>query len=384
MNKKTNRPTRFATGPIATFVLISTMVMCGDEAVPPPEPSEEADDLQLLYDELRGHSESFAVEQGDWSEDYGDAPFYGLAYFIRAGIQLENDSYRQIADSARDHNLSLIEHAVDDLNWYTDNMEEVFMAGLGLIEYIAATGETDYLEELDAYLDSTDQLVLTLGNYLDIEFGQFAATTYGPTAITGGLALMLLQYATYLDTDRRQARIDRAIEIVEAIDANALDGDRYLFRPDEDKLYLYPNAIMIAVLVRLFEVTQEQAYLERAEGVVEAIRSLHSDEIGYYHSPYSAEYMGAQTADYATLSSQNYLALALILLYENSQNTAYLDIVDELFDFIRVRLYDELQGHILHHWMDGAIAQPGDVEYFCSGCNLQFLYVVWYLIEMVE
>jgi len=29
--------------------------------------------------------------------------------------------------------------------------------------------------------------------------------------------------------------------------------------------------------------------------------------------------------------------------------------------------------------MDGRIALPEDREYFCSGCNLQFLYVLWYL-----
>jgi len=50
-----------------------------------------------------------------------------------------------------------------------------------------------------------------------------------------------------------------------------------------------------------------------------------------------------------------------------------------VLDFSRERLYDADQGHMLHHWMDGRIAQPDDLSYWCSGCNMQFVYVVWYL-----
>mgnify|MGYP006897292372 CR=1 FL=1 len=33
------------------------------------------------------------------------------------------------------------------------------------------------------------------------------------------------------------------------------------------------------------------------------------------------------------------------------------------------------EGKILHHWMNGRAAIPEDPEYFCSGCNLQTLYI---------
>ncbi|MCA9564244.1 MAG: hypothetical protein KC561_12185, partial [Myxococcales bacterium] len=104
---------------------------------------------------------------------------------------------------------------------------------------------------------------------------------------------------------------------------------------------------------------------------------------GNFRSPYSAEYMGAQTDDYSTLSSQNYLALALTLLYQQSGREEYLDAVRGILDFTREWLYDSEQHRILHHWMDGAIAQPDHPEYFCSGCNLQTLYVIWYLYREV-
>jgi hypothetical protein len=91
--------------------------------------------------------------------------------------------------------------------------------------------------------------------------------------------------------------------------------------------------------------------------------------------------MGATTQDYSTLSSQNYLAMGLVILHENTADETYLAEALDILHFIRLRLYSEDEHAILHHWMDGRVAQPADPEYFCSGCNLQFLYVVWYLLE---
>jgi len=41
-------------------------------------------------------------------------------------------------------------------------------------------------------------------------------------------------------------------------------------------------------------------------------------------------------------------------------------------------LPDAAHPGVLHHWMDGRLALPSDPEFFCSGCNLQLLYVMWY------
>jgi hypothetical protein len=106
-------------------------------------------------------------------------------------------------------------------------------------------------------------------------------------------------------------------------------------------------------------------------------------ELGFYRSPYSADEMGAETDEYSTLSSQNYLALGLLLLYQRTATELYLTRAREVLDFVRLHLHDPTQDRLLHHWIDGHIAEPGDPSYFCSGCNLQFLYVVWYLREEV-
>jgi hypothetical protein len=118
--------------------------------------------------------------------------------------------------------------------------------------------------------------------------------------------------------------------------------------------------------------------------------------------------MGAQTDDYTTLSSQNYTMLALVLLYQITGEKKYLDEIDPIVEFLRDVLSGEacssdltfyecdpacegeltcLKGScfedachcgVLHHWIDGRLALPTDHEYFCSGCNHQLLYILWY------
>lgn len=340
------------------------------------------DELALFYELMQDNALGFGFEDGDWTEDMGDAPFYGLGFYARASGTYERDDYRSIADQARGYNLTVIRTAAGDFSYFVDNLEEVIMSALGLIEYAHETGDTSFIEDLDTIVDNANDALALYGDYLEgTGLDSWAIETYGPTAITGAVALLDLQYATYMTTDRRQDRIDRAAEIVAAIDANAWDGTRYLFRPSVTRLYLYPNMMMILVLVRTHELTGFAEPLARAETIFESIQPLKNATRGGYNSPYSAELMGATTQDYSTLSSQNYLAMGLVILHENTADETYLAEALDILDFIRLRLYSGDEHAILHHWMDGRVAQPADPEYFCSGCNLQFLYVVWYLLE---
>jgi uncharacterized protein YyaL (SSP411 family) len=289
-----------------------------------------------------------------------------------------------IAQEVRDQNVVILEDAIADFSYFVDHLEEVIMAAQGLMEYSAVTGDEEFLPQIESILDSANDLLALYGDYLDVgEIESWALELYGPTTITGGLALLNLQYAINLSTSRRAERIDRAVEIVASIDENVFDGSRYLFRPAETEMFLYPNIMMIIVLTRLHELTGTGAYIDQAELVFDAIQTLkYSDRPGY-HSPYSAEIMGATTDDYSTLSTHNYTTLAMLQLYRHTDDETYLAEAFEVLDFIRLYLYKEDEGRLLHHWMDGQIAQPEDFEYWCSGCNLQFLYVVWYLRTQV-
>ena len=365
-------------------IALCLLVACGgdDTDAPPPEPlGEPPPEVLSFFDQLLADAEAFGETDGDWTEDYGDAPFYGLGIYARLAAERGDATFTARSDRAAARALGVVEQANGDRDFYLANMEEAIMSALGLIEHADATGDTANLAAIDAFVDETNTLVGLFSDYLPTgaEVGSFALETYGPTSITGAAALVSLQYATYLDTPQRDARIDRAARIVRAIDRNAWDGERYLFAPGNDRLYLYPNVMMILVQLRLYELTGDTAHLERAVATGHAIAPLEHEERGGYRSPYSAEYMGATTDDYSTLSSQNYLILALLLLHRHTRDIHWFDEAISVVTFVRTRLYDAEQHRLLHHWMDGQIAQPEDREYFCSGCNLQLLYVLWYM-----
>ncbi len=336
-----------------------------------------------FYETLQRDALSFAFQEGEWLEDYGDAAAFGPTFYLHAGTGMNREDYLSIARAASAYNLSAVEEADGNIFWYLENLEEVFMCMMGLVEYAGVSGDMGAVSAVDRLIRTTDGAVRLLGDYVNVSVGEFAADLYGPTAITGGIVLIYLQYATYLDTPLRQERIDRAAAVVERIDEEAWAGDHYRFQPGGYKLFLYPNSIMITVLCRLYELTGEATYLERAEVVYRGIQPLRFTDGGFYRSPYSQEYQGAKTYEYSTLSSQNYLTIGLILLHQNTGDEQYLDDALVVLDQIRIRLYDPAQGKLLHHWIDGRIAGPEDPDYFCSGCNLQTLYILRYLKDEV-
>ena len=259
------------------------------------------------------------------------------------------------------------------------NLEEVFMSAQGLIEYTTVFQDGNNELAIESLLDNVDPLLVATGDYMDISLGNFAADLYGPTSITAGMGVAYAQYAMYNQNVFGQKMRARAEEIAETIHEQAFHEDHYRFHPDVERQYLYPNATMLILLTRLFEITGEAVYLERAETVFRGIQSLKITELGLYRSPYSEAAEGAQTDEYSTLSSQNYLMLGLLSLYQHTSDPLYLEDIFLVLENIRTRLYDEAEHKIVHHWIDGRAATPEDPSYFCSGCNLQTLFILWYL-----
>lgn len=345
-------------------------------------------ELSDFYVTMQRSALRFSQKDGAWDQHYGDAPYYGTAFYAKtpslrdAAGSLHQPEHQALARAAAAHNAKTLARAQADRAFFLEHLEEVMMSVLGLIEYSAATGDRSGLSQIDQTLDVINGFAIALGYYIDIDAGMFAIQTYGPTAISAGVALLNLQHATYIGGEGAPDRIELARSIIAKIDEKAWDGARYRVSPRDGLLELYPNTMMMLVLCRLYERTGERAHLLRAEQVYEAIQPLRSPR-GGYHSPYSAAAMGAKTDDYTTLSSQNYLTLALTLLFQNTAQARYFDEALYVLDFVRTRLFDPASGHLLHHFIDGRIALPSDPEYFCTGCNLQFLYAVHLLMQAV-
>ena len=351
-----------------------------------------SDDPQPVDNTLKGaidrHLWNNYYHDGEWDLDFEDSVFYGPAYYIREGLKQNRQEYIDRAKEAVATDAGYVDKAISDTFIYLpDHFEEVLFALLALIEYTHATGDLKYLEQIDKCLGFINTIVQSVYNdYLEVDdVDNYYGDTYGPTVNTSVVLLLNLQYAVLLDTDKKGEMIARAEDLFQAIDEKAWNGEFYLFKPEEpDKLFLYPNIVQILCHARMYQATNDSAHLERAESVFQAIQPLKMDYRPGYRSPYSAEYMGATTDDYTTFSSQNYTIFALALLAQITNKQTYHEEVQALVGFINDYLFVPEDGKVYHHWMDGHLAVPDDPEYYCSGCSLQLLYLLWWVDAHLE
>jgi hypothetical protein len=154
-----------------------------------------------------------------------------------------------------------------------------------------------------------------------------AMITYGPTSVNGLLALVNLQHALLLRDENRARFWEVGRQVASALQARAWTGTEYRFSDTRPGLFLYPNVTMILLHGRLYQLTGDPAFRDQALATYRAIQPLRVTSAtgwvgpGRYRSPYSAEHMGARTDDYTTLSSQNYMILALYVLYQITKAT---------------------------------------------------------------
>src|SRR5437879_4120121 len=69
---------------LSSLCAIGLVAACGSrsDAREPREPIPSFASANL-YETLRHDADSFTIAEGDWLEDLGDAPFYGLAFYAR-------------------------------------------------------------------------------------------------------------------------------------------------------------------------------------------------------------------------------------------------------------------------------------------------------------
>lgn len=385
---------------MAAVLLLSLASTCGSDAGSVGLP------FQDFYEKIQANMLSFSnteMEDGNWHLDFGDSAYYGPAFFVGAGLRYDRDDYLDIGLAAVEYDKLVVDKALDDLGYFMNDLEEVLMAAFGLVETMALTGNMDGIEKLDQLIDLANTTAESLGTYIEIDIPSYALETYGNTTVSSSIALLNLRYAELLTTPRVADRQAFGLKVIDVADDKVWSGTEYRFKPGVDKLYLYPNVTMILSNATAYILTGEERYRERCIAIHQGIQPLKDPVKKSYNSPYSAEFMGAQTEEYSTLSSHDFTMMGLALLYDITGDARYRDEIVDIVGFIEGYLFKEGNilagmdtdidgtkrdfqyegGGILHHWMDGRLAVQEDKEYYCSGCNLQFLFVSLYAEERV-
>jgi len=313
-----------------------------------------------------------------WQLHFGDGNMYGPSYDLATYV-LEGSSFHyDRAIEALDTNQAMVDDAAGSIIGLIQAMsdvEDISMAIMGLLEAQLFDDKPQYVESAEKLIGIVDPLVALFGDYLPPELGEFAGATYGPTAISSMIAMLHLGLA--LSDPPAEAALDvaRAEEVLAHIHALAWSDElgAYRFAPDDDRLMLYPNATMLLAYGRTLLLGGDPAYADRIAAIYEGIQPLRDDAGDHYHSPYSREEAGAIDEDYTTLSSQNYLMIGLWLAYVTTGEQKYLNDIDLILGWIETHLF--VDGVIKHHWVNGRCADETDLYDFCSGCNLQTLYI---------
>ena len=133
-----------------------------------------------------------------------------------------------------------------------DNLEMVSMALLSLLEaglYLDDTAA--YLEAADALIEVLDKWAVLLDDYMSIDAGEFAASTWSDLTFCLYRA-DYLEHGGYPEADPEYHK--QRTQAIENIHWQAWSDDlgAYRFAPDDDRL-LYPNATMMIALARAYQ-----------------------------------------------------------------------------------------------------------------------------------
>jgi hypothetical protein len=336
------------------------------------------DEHRALFDAAKAHldAEGYFAD-GVWSDQYGDAPMYGPSFDLAWWAQTGDEASLARARATLDANLEVVREANRNRLSILDDSETIAMSLLSLIESGQYIDVPEYKEAADTLLGVLDTLSQGLSDYLAVDAGEFASSTYGPTALTSFIALMHFEHAIAWPEDDGAAYVTRGIEVLDNVRAVAWDEElgAYRFALDDERLEIYPNITMMLATGRALLLTGDPRFAVHIEEIYQGIQPLKDEDGRHYHSPYSAEFMGATDPDYSTLSSQNYLMLAFLTAWQATGETKYIEEIDAVLGWITEYIAVE-DGRVLHHWMNNRIAIPTDPEYFCTGCNLQMLFVM--------
>ncbi len=341
---------------------------------------------QDMFEAVKAHiNDPELFIDGEWQAHWGDGQLFGPSFDLAHHQYSGEQSYLDRARLSLELNRTRVAEAAPALMQFSDNLETLSMSLLSLLE------AGNYLDDTDAYKQASDEMIISLesltdisDNYLDIAGGEFAANTYGPTAMTAFVTSVHLERVDGYPDETREHHLERADAILNRIQEKVWDSEReiYLFAPGDERVMLYPNVTVMGALAKAYQLTGNPTYKERFEAAYRGIQALKDEDGDHYHSPYSKESMGATDDDYTTHSSQNYLMIALFTMYQASGETTYLEEVNTLLGFLKERLL--VDGQILHHWIDGRAAAEPDPYIYCLGCNVQTLYFLLVMTLSLE
>jgi hypothetical protein len=355
------RAVGLASALLATLGAACTAAPTVDVPVRPAPASRHASLVDALADDAR----LYLFNDGNWAEDFGDAPFYGLAWLSRRAAATRAASL------------------LGDVTFH-DGLAPSIMAALGLAEYVAVTRNPSATASLEDFVERLDTLVEPSSYYFEENAGAVRPLLHsrGPTELMALVALLYANHALYVGGPRRQERVNRAVALDARIRERALSDlsdarsgrvvRAYAAAKGSPGLFEMPNLAMLFLKARLFRLTRDEVFRLEA-------RSLYGGAL--------QSFARADGSGRMTLASRNSFALGLLLLFEITGDLRFVDEADRVVDEIAAlrgpwcrsaAIATKCVTVLVDPFLDGDLDPEAHTTGFCAGCNLQSLYVVGY------
>ena len=298
---------------------------------------------------------------GDFAYDYGDAPGYAATVLLEAGD-------RHLAPQIVQREAALLAwprpRDFDEISFGAEAL-------LGALDHPDVAGAAAAATALHRYLALSSGLAVLDRYYFDwldwlTNGGGFE---YGPTVLGAQIAATQLRYAAHFPGRAILAAIQPlaiGMRLLDGADGAAWDAAHQIYRarPNNDEIWVLPNAMMILDLVAAQQLTGDSRYLTRAQQVATGLEAVWDARRGAYFA--SSGQMGEGA--YESFSTNSYAALAFLRLAGATPSALYRERALRVFDFIARDLY--ANGIAYHHVFRGRRA-AGDI--WCPGCNWRVL-----------
>ncbi len=161
--------------------------------------------------------------------------------------------------------------------------------------------------------------------------------------------------------------LDRAVEIYKLMNNSCFNNETGLFYGgygsngnivDSDSSELIVNTFMIEFLVKLYNITQENNYLDCITSLIKnLIFNYWDDRFGGFYSTYC--YSNEEDKDLKKYTERQFYAIrALDEVYKLTNNNLYYNLIFDMMEFLNTNLYD--QGHEGYIQLSNENGDPGD------------------------
>ncbi len=329
--------------------------------IPSPIVAFDPDRFEAIVDRSLAQE---TVTAGNYDGDYGDAPGYVPPVVHALAAARCDESMATRAEQTLDYGKGLAAGFASTLD------PEAIVATLGFIETYRLSPRADLASATAEILPILDDVLSLTDGYLPAALLVDAsgdALPYGQTAATALIPILMLRYVEVVDPSD-SARLEAALGAIDGIAREAWMEDVGYYRHNlgDDHLELYPNVAMMAAHTLAYRLSGDDVHLARAEGLYDAIQPLYLLGVGGFHSSYSSD-----APDYVTLSSTNYLLMAMRFLQDETGDGRYRTTAVSQIAFVEEVLYDPATHIAYHDWEN-----DGRADWWCAGCQFQHAYAL--------